>query len=282
MEVVFFTVIVVELYRGFMSIRILSKNGGHIMLYQARRYLLRLGLCKKVFIMHFLYVWWVGISHLILIIVVVYSKQLIQFFAEGGANMVNPQLKHLVDVMCGIMESFGKDHGLDSGVGDAAKFELASFMMYLSASDGTIRWEEASVISELCDLALTPETLGDFIRKHNIYSTEFEKKVPLSFQMMVDLDNAIIKAGVSPDEATGSSGLLDVYKAVGGELIQSDGDIHDNEVSDYNTYIEMLEEYRAKNFIGDESKTTGFVKNSGASSVSAPPKTGSVEAPKKG
>lgn len=195
--------------------------------------------------------------------------------------MVNPQLKHLVDVMCGIMEDFGVDHGLDSGIGDVAKYELASFMMYLSASDGNIRWEEAQVISELCDLSLTPESLGDFIREHNIYSTEFERKVPISFKMMVDIDNAIIDAKNDSADATGSSGLLDVYKAVGAELINADDDVHENEINDFNIYISMLEEYRAKNYKGDKSKTTGFVKN-GTSSVIAPSKSGSVEAPKKG
>lgn len=191
--------------------------------------------------------------------------------------MVNRQLKSVVDQMCEAIETLGEQGGLDSGAGQAARYELGSFMMYLSASDGQISWEEAEIISDICELNLTPNTMGNFIRQQNIYSTEFENKVPVTFQMMVTADNALIEQG---EEAAASEAMLDTYRVVGKALIQSDGDVDDNEVSDYRIYINMLEKYRDQNMNGAGGGASGFTKTGGAS-VSAPSKSG-VAAPRKG
>ncbi len=191
--------------------------------------------------------------------------------------MVNGELKELVDNMCDAVETLGVQGGLEAGIGNAARMELGMFMMYLSASDGTIEWDEAKVISEMCNLNLTPSELGNFIRENNIYSTEFEAKVPVTFQLMVAGDNKLAELGI---ELSGSEAMLGTYKAVGEALIKSDGDIDDNEVNDYRIYINMLEEYRDKNISGRKNSVSGFTKN-GSSSVSAPSKSG-VAAPRKG
>ena len=190
--------------------------------------------------------------------------------------MINRQLKELVDNMCDAVESVGVQGGLESGVGNASRIEIGMFMMYLSASDGTIEWEEANIISNICNLNLSPSNLADFIRENNIYSTEFETKVPITFQMMVTADNELRKAGV---DISGSEAMIGTYKAVGEALVKADGDVDDNEVKDYTIYINMLEQYRDKNLNGG-SGVSGFTKN-GSSSVNAPSKSG-VAAPRKG
>ncbi len=190
--------------------------------------------------------------------------------------MLNRQLKEIVDKTCDMIELVGTHGGLDEGIGEASKIEIGMFMMYLSASDGTIQWDEASIISDICDLNLSPSNLGDFIRDKNIYSTEFESKVPVTFKLMVTADNELRKAGV---DVTGSDLLLETYKAVGEALVKADGDVDENEVSDYKIYINMLERYRDENLNGG-SGVSGFKKNNN-SSVSAPSKSG-VAAPRKG
>lgn len=189
----------------------------------------------------------------------------------------NTQLKELVDNMCEAVGSVSEKAELPDGMDDIVRMELGMFMMYLSASDGTIKWDEAHLISDMCNLDLTPNNIGDFIRKNNIYSTEFEQKLPVIFELMVKVDNALYDAGRS--DLSVSDSLLDTYKALGQAIIQSDREVDDNEVKDYKIFISMLEEYRDRNYKGAAGGATGFTKNTG--SVSAPPK-GGVKAPKKG
>lgn len=191
--------------------------------------------------------------------------------------MINNNLKELVDNMCEAVETLGVKGGLEAGIGNAARLELGMFMMYLSASDGTIEWDEARTISEICNLNLTPNELGQFIRENNIYSTEFEAKVPVTFQLIVTGDNKLAEMGI---DVSGSDAMLATYKAVGEALIKSDCDVDDNEVKDYKIYINMLEEYRDKNISGKKNSVSGFTKN-GSQSVVAPSKSG-VAAPRKG
>jgi hypothetical protein len=196
----------------------------------------------------------------------------------GGKKMTSTELKVLVDYLCETVEKVVEKFGAGSNLRNVARLEVAMFMMYLSASDGTIKWEEAKTLSEICGLNLTPNNIADLIRKQNIYSTEFEDRVPVSFQMMVAADNALKKQGLTSDVSAADL-MIKVYKEIGEALIKSDSDVDDNELRDYNIYINMLQEYRDKNG-GDVSGTTGFTKNSG-SSVSAPNKSG-IAAPRKG
>jgi hypothetical protein len=79
--------------------------------------------------------------------------------------MVSNELKMLVDSMCKLLVSIGELIGLSDDIAAAARMELGQFMMYLSASDGKIAWEEAEMISEICELNLTPNEVANFIRE---------------------------------------------------------------------------------------------------------------------
>ena len=187
---------------------------------------------------------------------------------------MNYELKELIDSICSAIEAAVKsipEIGQDGG--DAlARIDIAKFMMYLSASDGEIKWEEAEAISFYCGLDITPNTLGQFIRENNIYSTEFESTAPATLQLLVLLSNAL-------DNPEISEGFITTCNEIGKQLILSDGYVNDNEVSDYNIYINMMERYLDENLDSRKSVISGFVKPGG--SVSAPSKS-SVMAPKKG
>ena len=144
------------------------------------------------------------------------------------------------------------------------KTELAFFMMYLSASDGEIKREEAELISNVWDTALMPSKIVDFIERNNIYSTEFENKVPISFRTVIKLDNELESNGL---KATLTDSLLSVYILAGKGIVHVDGDNcdHENELTDYNIYIDMLKEYRDNNLISPMGKDAliGILKNIG-------------------
>ena len=188
------------------------------------------------------------------------------------------EVKHLIGKMAETVEHAASTLGVKEGAGNAAKFEIATFMMYLSASDGEIQWSEASMISDLCDLNLTPQTLGAFIREHNIYSTEFESKVPVTLQIMVTMDNKLIELNLADDVPEAAGIMLNTYKLAAEMLMNADGDIDSSEQADCQIYLNMLENYVNNNAVRRKSSVSGFMKNSGA--VNVPTKSG-VSAPKK-
>lgn len=192
------------------------------------------------------------------------------------------EVKKLINSMAEIIRKIGVETGLqknsDTSLDKIAKFELAQFLMYLSASDGEIQWNEAKMISDLCDLSLTPQTIGDFIRENNIYSTDFEKKVPVSIQIFITMDNKIVELGKEDEIPDVLDTIVDTYNYAAEFLINSDGDEDYSENSDRDIYINMLRDYVNKNSLRRKKSIYGFVKNSG--NVSAPTKSG-VSAPKK-
>lgn len=187
------------------------------------------------------------------------------------------QVYELIDRTCDIINRLFDMVGLNDDSEPAVRFELGKFMMYLSASDGTISVEEAEVISKISHLDVTPTNIGECIREHNIYSTEFEQTVPTVFNILINVDNGLIKKGI---DISGSDILLSAYKAVGELAIKADGEVNENEKNDYSIFIGMLERYRNENYDGAKNLTSGFTKNKG-NSVEAPFKNG-VAAPKKG
>ena len=180
---------------------------------------------------------------------------------------------------------------------EVIKGELALFMMYLSASDGTITKSEAGDISEMLEktigtAVIPPELISKYMQQNNIYSTEFESRAPSTLVLSVLIDNALVKMGQG-ENAKSAQAIIDTYKLVGELFINMDGEATANELADYNTYIKMMETYRDQNFTGMEDAVVGFTKNgadadqgdgeSGTSddnTVPAPAKK-SVKAPKK-
>ena len=165
--------------------------------------------------------------------------------------MNNEEIKVIVYKMCNVLEKIGQGMGLEVGTGQAARYEIASFMMYLSASDGKILWEEAKIISEMCDLNLTPESMESFINDQKIYTPEFETKVPPMYELMVSVDNTLFEAG---ETISGSGIMLDTYQTVGAALIKSDDDVDENELTDYNKYLTMMVDYRNANYKGAKAQ----------------------------
>ena len=185
-------------------------------------------------------------------------------------------VKNLIEAMAGSVEAAGRHLGLEADVKQGTKIELAMFMMYLAASDGEISWSEASLIGELCDLDLTPQSINSLIQENNIYSTEFENKAPLSLRMMITLDNNLLAQGIEIKDCTPI--VIDTYEAIAKHFMKIDGSIDESEESDCHIYLNMLKRYADENQDRRKRSVHTFSKNTG--SVSAPVKSG-VTAPRK-
>lgn len=194
--------------------------------------------------------------------------------------MINQNLKTLLAKVDELVSNILQNSGHDTKNVEIAKMGVVQFMMYLSASDGKIEWSEADNISQYLGLSITPEAVNKFIREQNIYSTKFEETVPLAFQALVNADNLLWDNGSR--ETCSADMLLNLYKAIGEELIKADNDVNDSEMQDYNIYINMLSNYIMQNdkFKQQGGVYTGLHKNTGENSVDAPVKSG-VSAPRK-
>ena len=160
---------------------------------------------------------------------------------------MNEKLKQLLKAMYQSVDAIGKIvHRED--LHEAAVMEMAQYMMYLSASDGRIRWTEAKIISDYLELELTPDTIQNFIEENHIYSAQFEKSVPVIFRLLVETDNELIKRGVKMS-VYASEWMVAAYKGLGLELIKADADVGGNEYTDILIYVKMLEDYLAANLL---------------------------------
>ena len=129
------------------------------------------------------------------------------------------------------------------------KIDLLKFLMYLSASDGTISYEESNFINEYLDWDLSPDFIKSFIKEHHIYSVDYETEVPFSMQLFVAADNTLYdKQGYN--EYLFSQLLLQVYTILGKEFLECDSNVTDNEVQDLTIYLTTLQ-----NFIQTEVKS---------------------------
>lgn len=139
------------------------------------------------------------------------------------------------------------------------KIELMFFLMYLSASDGIIDKEESKIISFLCDTNLQPYEINELINNHNIYSREYENRIPLSLTLLISGDTLLWNIG-NKESAQGSEFYISILKEFGMLIVKSNGDNDIDKMNSLRNYISNLEKYREDNFIG-ASSITGLIKN---------------------
>ena len=96
---------------------------------------------------------------------------------------------------------------------------------------------------------LTTDEIHQFIVEEQIYSTEFEEKVPLSMQVFVRADNAIYDVK-GHNDSLGSELLFNIFESLGKEFLACYDDVSDDEIRDLTIYLNML-----KNYINNEVKS---------------------------
>lgn len=142
---------------------------------------------------------------------------------------------------------------------EVLKGDITRFLMYLSASDGVIASDEVEFIHEYLDdpdITFTPQSLSDFIDQYNIYSRDFETTAPAIMRLTVRIDNDLVESGVR-EESSLCETLCGLFKTVGQEFIRCDGDIDDQEMADWETYVNMLDKYIRDNHYSHKEGVTG-------------------------
>ena len=184
------------------------------------------------------------------------------------------EFQQMADLAENVARQLGmlKDHE-PGAFGKRLRMELGEFLAYLSASDGTIKSAETQMISECTGESFTPASLKAIIQENNIYSVEFESKVPEGMDILAEIDNILLDLLEEPQDFAISELYLNVYRQAGEALIMADGDADEAELQDYDIYMTMLE-----HFLDEKLQTNrvsfGEAESPGFADAAAPGKTG--------
>lgn len=168
---------------------------------------------------------------------------------------MNYELKNMITQMYGLCDTL--DEGplgmtqinTEQTMRECLRTELTTFLMYLSASDGSVAWQESEFIRDYLGWNLSTNEIHQFIKENQIYSTEFESEVPASMRLFVRADNAVYE-NEGRNESLACEILFRIYEALGKEFLACDNDVTDNEVEDLTIYLRTLQ-----NYIQDEVKS---------------------------
>lgn len=117
---------------------------------------------------------------------------------------------------------------------ESLKTEFVKFLTYLANADGVMGTEEADFIKKVTGTAITPDMVNFIVKP------TFSIEIPTPFKYFVLTD-----AGrkITGGENTRAKKLADTYSRLGQELIASNKDISDAELSALTRYCEMLDRY---------------------------------------
>lgn len=151
------------------------------------------------------------------------------------------QLKEVMNDVC-------EKNGLEKDTGRCIDYDLLNFLLYLSASDGNVSWDEVEFISEFVDLNITPQAAINYIKENDICTEEFEQKIPVSLNILLQIDNALNEQTDDDKHSQFSRVWLDSMARIGYKLLTTDNDASEDEVRDYHIYMNMLSEHWEANY----------------------------------
>lgn len=123
--------------------------------------------------------------------------------------------------------------------------DIAQFIMYLSAADGAISYEELQVYKTITGFGGdTIQSIRNYIQENNIYSTDFESEPPLIMKLFNIAERNAIMCGANFEQSILDS-VVDLYELIGKILISIDGGITYSEKRDFNIFMNTIKEYAA-------------------------------------
>lgn len=134
--------------------------------------------------------------------------------------------------------------------------ELHSYFMYLAAADGKITSSERDFMNTLFSKNMSIQDYVKFVNDNNIYSTDFEDRLPITLRLVVAFDakmqilSAITGKSIEPF----CPKLMQFYLEAGKAFIACDGDVNPQEIEDLKTYVGKVAD-SLSNLLGSSSKS---------------------------
>ena len=169
------------------------------------------------------------------------------------------KLQNLIELLGDTMENAFDKFGIknENDMSEAIMVDVLRFLMFLAASDNEVTWDETDLISRISCIRWTPGLIGKYIRENDIYSVQFERQVPATFGMLVNTEKIVLSLG--GENTNLSAQILNIYKLIGEAFLGLSPENKDA-VSNFRSYIGMMEEYLAENLLASNESSRGFVK----------------------
>lgn len=163
---------------------------------------------------------------------------------------MNNQLKNIIDTMYELCDAFDNsplakktiDPNRKLTTKEILRIELSIFIMYLSASDGNIVYQETRFLKDYLNWNLSSNEVQQIIRERHINGTEFRTNVPISMKLFVMMDNALYAVDASNTNYA-SKMLLQLFESLGKEFLVCDNDVNYREAENLTAYLDLLQSY---------------------------------------
>jgi hypothetical protein len=161
-------------------------------------------------------------------------------------NNINTEIENYCDEVEDLLSKYNVTDSKRT-FNEMLKADLLNFVLYLSASDKIIKKEEAEFLSEYLSANFSEKEMYEIIMRKNIYSADFEEKVPYSLKIVAKIQ-AELNKNKQPSYITSlSERYILIFKNIGQEIIVCDHNIHENEIEDFEIYTNMMIEYIEEN-----------------------------------
>ena len=131
--------------------------------------------------------------------------------------------------------------------------EMLEYLMYLAIADARIEWTEILKIGIYLGVTdLNPQNVELYIKEHNICSEKFENTIPPFFKILTDHDNMMYAKDSSYQKLL-SEIMLIAYKALGKELVESNGQVVSYEYTNFYIYDKLLNDYLDEHLLARRS-----------------------------
>lgn len=138
-----------------------------------------------------------------------------------------------------------KPEDSDISLREILQRDVAQFIMYLSAADGTISYEELQIYKMITGFGGdTIQSIKNYIQENNIYSTSFESEPPLIMKLLNIAERNAVMFGANFEHSILES-VVDLYEIIGKAVISVDGGITYGEKRDFNIFMRTITEYAA-------------------------------------
>ena len=142
-----------------------------------------------------------------------------------------------------------KPNGCDITLRGILQSDIAEFIMYLSASDGTLSFEEVQAYRVITGFGGdTIDSIKAHIKDNNIYSMDFESEPPLIMKLLSKAERNALMYGLKLETSI-LEFMVSLYKIIGKIIISIDGGITYSEKRDLNIIMRTIEDYAKEHSI---------------------------------
>ena len=146
---------------------------------------------------------------------------------------------------------------------EMARVDLINIALYCACADGRLSEIETDCIYDYLGVDDTPSKWMKYVKNQNIYSDEFEEKVPLLLERIVEKRRILECFRMFPRRDYLEKLYIDTLLKFGKVIIDADGPATTKEIYSLGDYITMLEDYVDESYEGitdadDEDTEKGF------------------------